>query len=292
MTTPLYTCFATLCQELAASGQTEAQAEAWHILTHVTGASRIALLTQWRETLSQGNRRQIASILRQRKTGIPLAYILGKWWFCGHLIAIHKGVLIPRPETELLVSVAQTFIQKDTHIFELGVGSGAIPMALAMAQNIHYDGWDISKRSIRNAKENLAAYGQSQIRLHHQSFFAKTAYWRKAMHASGHSLFVSNPPYIPPEDMSGLQAEVHYEPRQALVGGYAGLSFYKRLFAQCLRQNPPCHMVVEVGIDQSGPLSALLEKYPNYAHTWHVDLADIPRVLAIFPRESLNAPPT
>jgi hypothetical protein len=51
-------------------------------------------------------------------------------------------------------------------------------------------------------------------------------------------------------------------------------------------------MVVEVGIDQSGPLSALLEKYPNYAHTWHVDLADIPRVLAIFPRESLNAPPT
>ena len=284
MTTPLHICFATLCQELASLGKTEAQSEAWHILTHVTAANRTSLLTQWREPLAPDTQKQMAKILRQRKTGIPLAYILGKWWFCGHPIAIHKGVLIPRPETELLVSVAQTFIQKDTHIFELGVGSGAIPMAMAMTQNIHYDGWDVSKRAIQNAQENLAAYDQSQIRLHHQSFFAKTAAWREAIQTATHVLFVSNPPYIPPEDMSGLQTEVQHEPRRALVGGQDGLLFYKRMFADCLRKTRMCHMVVEVGISQSGPLDALLEKYPRYAHTWHVDMAGIPRILAIFPR--------
>ncbi len=291
MRIPLYSHFATLCHELSFLDPDEAQSEAWHIMGHITGYTRTQLLTHWREPASLTAQRQLERILTQRKTGRPLAYILGKWAFCDHPIVIHKGVLIPRPETELLVHVAQTLIQKDTHIFELGIGSGAIPMALAMAQKIHYDGWDVSKRAIRNASENLAPFSTSKITLHHQSFFSKTALWRHAMHKTKHVLFISNPPYIPPEDMAGLQPEVQHEPRLALVGGNDGLSFYRRLFAQCLREDTPCHMVLEVGISQDTPLNALLEKHPHYGHTWHVDFANIPRILAIFPKERVRVAP-
>ena len=275
--------FATLCQELSFLDPDEAQSEAWHILSHVTGHTRTQLLTQWRDPAGP-TPKHLKRILRQRKTGLPLAYILGKWTFCDQPIVIHRGVLIPRPETELLVRVAQPLIQKDTHIFELGIGSGAIPMALATTQNLRYDGWDVSKRAIRNAQENLKAFSGSKITLHHQSFFAKTACWRHAMVQTGHVLFVSNPPYIPPQDMSGLQSEVQREPRRALVGGHDGLSFYRRLFAACLRHTKPCHMVLEVGISQDAPITGLLEKYPNYGHTWHTDFSGIPRIVAIFPK--------
>lgn len=214
---------------------------------------------------------------------MPLAYILGEWSFFGSPIVVHKGVLIPRPETERLVSVAKKILTEDMYVFELGVGTGAIPMALTMDHPIHYDGWDVSARAIRNARKNLTL--SNTVQLHHQNFFSKQAIWRKKVSQASSSLLISNPPYIPPEDMPGLQSEVkNHEPRRALVGGHAGLSFYKRLCQQYLTDpSGQRHMVMEVGIHQKAPIDAILQKYPGYTWTWHADFEGIPRVVAVIP---------
>jgi release factor glutamine methyltransferase len=286
MPQPTHQAFAMLCHELAHLGQNEAQSEAWHLLTNASEMSKTKLLTHWRDPIDVLTAKKLARLLKKRKAGQPLAYILGEWSFYGHPIAIHKGVLIPRPETELLVSVVDALLQKDMYLFELGVGSGAIPMALAMIQPITYEGWDVSKRAISNAHINLAPHTDSQIQLHHQSFFAKTANWRKKIAGKAPTLLISNPPYIPPQDIADLQSEVrNYEPKRALVGGHDGLSFYRRLCKAYLsepHQNQR-FMVLEVGIHQRPAIDALLSTYPGYTWTWHQDLEGIDRVVAVKP---------
>jgi release factor glutamine methyltransferase len=286
---PIHQAFAKTCQELAHLGPIEASSEAWHLLTHCTSMSKTQLIANWRDPMLPIATKKLRVLLKKRQAGEPLAYILGKWFFYGYPLLVHRGVLIPRPETEILVSVAQAFLQKDIYIFELGVGTGAIPLALAMTHPITYDGWDVSKRAIINAEANLAPLHNSQIRLHHQSFFAKTAAWRSIVATNRPSILISNPPYIPPEDMSDLQSEVrNHEPKRALVGGPDGLSFYRRLCKAYLTpsvQNQR-HMVLEVGIRQRPAIDAILQQYPGYTWTWHQDMAGIDRVVAVTPIRS------
>ncbi|MFP4456548.1 MAG: peptide chain release factor N(5)-glutamine methyltransferase [Clostridia bacterium] len=170
----------------------------------------------------------VQSLLKQAKQivdGLPIQYLLGNQEFYGLNFYVNEYVLIPRPETELLVELlVRNLKNKDVNILDIGTGSGAI--AIALAKNLERSkiiAIDISKEALevakRNAKENKVDRGIEFIRSDLFSNLGKTKF----------NCIVSNPPYISKEEMKILPKNVANEPKEALYGGEDGLFFYKEI---------------------------------------------------------------
>jgi len=173
------------------------------------------------------------NIIKNRKEGYPLQYLLGEVEFYGYKFKVREGVLIPRPDTEILVSFIIEYINQkkltNYRLLDIGVGSGAIILSIAKScPNGNLVGVDISEIALEAAKENQKNLGISNVELIKSDLF-------EAFHSSTNDttenfdIIVSNPPYIDREEMLNLQREVKYEPQIALFGGDDGLFYYKAI---------------------------------------------------------------
>ncbi len=194
---------------------------------------------------------------------IPASYILKNAQFYGLDLFIDKGALIPRPETELLVEEVINAVnrwplavgRRAIKILEIGVGSGAV--AVALAKNINQAsiiGTDISAKALRIARKNIKMHKvEKQVKLLRGSLFAKLK--------EKFDIIVSNPPYVAEKDYLKLQPEVGFEPKSALYGGKDGLNFYRKIIPQARYYLQPGGILAfEIGYGQVRKIVQLLGK--------------------------------
>lgn len=195
-------------------------------------------------------------LIGKRADGTPLAYLLGTQDFMGIEIRVNMHVLIPRPETEVLVRETITMIKngnRHPRILDVGTGSGNI--AIALARNIPaatVTATDISLDALDLAKENARHYGvEDRIRFIRSQIFENVP--------DAYDVIISNPPYVREADFQLLQREVLKEPRHALDGGEDGLRVIEPLVRKSLEfLRPEGIICLEVGYDQSGSVTALM----------------------------------
>ncbi|RAP39120.1 hypothetical protein DID80_00510 [Candidatus Marinamargulisbacteria bacterium SCGC AAA071-K20] len=220
--------------------------------------------------------------IRKRKTGMPLSYILGHTSFLSHKYLCSSGVLIPRPETEMVVQKIIEFIssiKQDVVVLELGYGAGVIPIELHYKfKNLEYYGWDINPYATSLAKKNAKYHHCDNLNILEGDFFEEAPKMIKQIKKP--VIIVSNPPYIPRKDIENLDFQVkEFEPLCALDGGESGIDFYK----QCLSifQDQPLAYFFEIGISQQEPLEYILDPYNFEVTEFYKDIHLIPRLLEI-----------
>lgn len=210
--------------------------------------------------------------LHERLKGKPTQYITGHQEFYGRDFRVTRDVLIPRPETEHLVEAAIARIRPGDVVVDVGTGSGAIAITLALETRARVFASDISPAALRVAQSNAE-------RLSAPVSFA--ACDLAACFRDGSiDVLVSNPPYVPATDRPSLQREVRdYEPPVALYGGPTGLEIYERLIADAARVlQPGGWLLMELGYNSLDAVRAMLESNWTGIAVSH-DLAGFPRVL-------------
>ena len=232
------------------------------LLAHVLGIERIDLYLRFDQPLSADELAHFKQLIKRRLNREPLAYILGRRDFWEMTVAVDQNVLIPRPETEFLVEAALNLIPESSNarrmrILELGTGSGAIILSLAAGRPGHlFYASDMDFNALKVARKNA---GANQL-AGHVGFFA--ANWFAPIQATAEfDLIVSNPPYIPANDIAGLAPEIYnYEPELALDGGADGLTEIRHII-----ESAPPHLseggrlLIEIGNGQSVAVQALIE---------------------------------
>jgi release factor glutamine methyltransferase len=209
--------------------------------------------------------------LDERLKGKPTQYITKRQEFYGREFAVSRDVLIPRPETELLVDTILKLNPAPGVLVDIGTGSGAIAISLALELNRPVIATDLSLEACELARSNALKLGAAVQ-------FLEADLLKPFADASA-DIIVSNPPYVPFSDRATLQREVRdYEPSLALFGGPNGLAIYKRLIPEAHRVlKPGGILALEMGFSQSEAVSALASGWRNLQII--PDLAGIPRVL-------------
>lgn len=190
------------------------------------------------------------SLIEKRVKGYPLQYILGEWEFMGLPFKVGEGVLIPRPETELLVTEAEKLIGSDkkTTVFDLCAGSGAIGLSIAKRnKNTEVYLFEKYPSALNFLEKNLELLSVNNAHIIKCDVLKGTD-----LLSIKADIIVSNPPYIRTDELPSLQREVHYEPQSALDGGDDGLVFYKKILKKWtpfLKKDG--HILFECGEEQS-----------------------------------------
>lgn len=251
--------------------------EAELLFTDILGCSRISLYTGGKRRMPEGKCVLIAGVLKRRILGEPLQYILGRTEFMGMDFRVTPDVLIPRPETEILVETALRYAKipqgAPRRVLDIGTGSGCVAVSLARyLPQSNICATDISAAALRVAAGNAAANGCG-VDLFYADIFPPGE--------SGFGMIVSNPPYIPEGQIESLQREVLYEPRGALCGGTDGLDFYRRICAECRGVlSHPGLLIMEVGYGQAEDVRSMISATPGMRVEETVsDYAGIERVI-------------
>jgi len=205
------------------------------LLRHVIGIDRAQLYLRINETIKAEAEHQFWELLQRRARREPLAYITGRKEFWSLDFSVTPDVLIPRPETELLVEAAlertRQLLKSRAKIVDLGTGSGAIAVCLAKElPETEISAVDISSAALQVARANAERHGVAdRIRFLHGDLFAPLADERESF-----DLIVANPPYVRSGDVAKLEPEIReWEPMAALDGGRDGLDIYRRIASQC-----------------------------------------------------------
>ncbi len=236
---------------LRRSGVDSPEPDARLLLAQALGITRARLLAELSQPVPTAKQRVFRRLLERRSRREPLQYLLGHEAFAELDLRVGPGVLIPRPETELLLAEALRRCQPQAGdwLADLGTGSGNLALALARRfTRAQVVGVDISPAALRWARLNRRRLGAPNLRLLRGQ--APEAIPQKLR--GGFALVVANPPYIPTGQLAGLQAEVRFEPRRALDGGpdgLAGVRLAARAAARLLK--PGGVLAVEIGIGQA-----------------------------------------
>lgn len=271
---------------LRRAGVPEARREAGSLLSHVIGQDRTFLITHAEDPVSNKAMELLRGYLDRRAAGEPLQYITGYQEFFGLDFEVTPAVLIPRPETELLVEVGKKLLTGANDaplICDVGTGSGCIavtllhelPAARAVAV-------DISAKALAVARRNAATHVVSdRITFVESDCFARLDSKNSA--PSGFDLIVSNPPYVEERAFAGLQREVReYEPREALVAGADGLDVVRRLLVDAKDfLKPNGFFVFEIGFNQGEAVKGLIDPRFWTLLDIYEDLQCIPRIVAL-----------
>ena len=242
------------------------------LVCHALGLPRTALITQSERALSADEAARITQLLQRRTQGEPVAYIVGSREFYGLPFETTPAVLIPRPDTELLVELALARLPPRGRVLDLGTGSGAIAVALAHARpDAAVTALDVSTEALAVAARN-ARHNGVPVRFLHSDWFA-------AVEGEAFDLIVSNPPYIAAGDRHLGEGDLRFEPSGALTDFADGLSALRALVDGAPSHAAPgAWLLMEHGYDQAEAVRKLLSAagYTEVA-SWR-DLAGIERV--------------
>lgn len=250
----------------------------------VLGSDARTLISHLDTILSAGQVAILEQFLTELKTNKPLAYILGYADFGTHRYQVEPGVLIPRPDTEVLIEGVSSWL--DTHqdsnplIVELGLGTGIVSLELASRfPELTFYGWEVDATAFQVASYNQSHIAPRNTHFFHQDFFSQEAIWRTLLDPQRPTLVISNPPYIPQSDIQTLDPSVRdYEPHMALDGGHDGLDVYRQLLAAFSTQ-PQTTIYIEIGYDQKTTLATLGNDLDWPAPTTMQDMAGRDRVM-------------
>ncbi len=256
--------------------------DAEYILAHILGCQRQDLLIYPDRVVKEDETAQFNACIERRGRREPLQYIIGEVGFRGLLFKVNKDVLIPRPETELLVDeVVKSITKKDSTILDLCTGSGCIAVCIAreLIDSKVY-AVDISEGALAVARENAARHGVGErITFLSGDLFGAIS----SLNLKGKiDVIVSNPPYVSAEEMQELQPEIRdYEPASALYGGKDGLDFYRRIIHAAPSYLAPVgYVILEMGYGQAGLIKELFERGKKFkCIEIRKDLAGIERVI-------------
>lgn len=243
-------------QQLADAGIDTAALDASLLLEQLSGWDRTAQLMHGDDPAPQSWIAPFHAQIARRAAGEPLQYLLGAWPFMAHSFAVGPGVLIPRPETELLVREALAFCgHRPCRIIDLCAGSGAVGWSCAAAlPDCTVTAVELSPDALPYLHRNREAIAPDPQRT--RILQGDITRSETAEAAGVAEVILSNPPYIPTDDLAGLQREVHREPRMALDGGADGLDFYRailRIWRPMLTAGGL--LAVECGIGQGAALA-------------------------------------
>lgn len=253
--------WASSCLEQVATKDPRFEAEL--LLRHCLHMERTTFLASMPEPIDQGVLTQLEQLLQRRMKHEPIQYVLGEQAFYGRDFFVAPGVLIPRPETEILIEQVLNQANKlwsrvdELDVADLGTGSGAIALTLLCERkHWHVTTVDISTDALAIARQNAERFDiAGQITFLQGDLTAPLLEKKQRL-----DILVSNPPYIPSTDVDELDSEVQdYEPRLALDGGADGLDFYRRIcvaLPQLLKER--ALVGFEVGIHQAQDVEALL----------------------------------
>jgi release factor glutamine methyltransferase len=255
--------------------------EASVLLSYVLKKNKVELYKNMLNQIDSNLALEYRKLLQRRMSGEPLCYITGKRDFFGLEFAVNEFTLIPRHETELLVEEAILFIKQShlgkAQVLEIGVGSGAVSIALSYyCQSIQVDAVDLSNKALCVASVNIEKYSmKNRIRLLEGDLFSPIDNEKK------YDLIISNPPYIPTEDIKTLSKEVKAEPIIALDGGVDGTSILRRIIKDSMDfLNPGGCLMLEInGELQEKKITQLFYEHGYRKVFQKKDLASIPRVI-------------
>lgn len=260
---------------LQAASKLIGRLEARLLLQDVTGLTATRLAAHPEYPVENTARAHYLDLVARRERGEPLAYLLGRREFYGRDFHVAPGVLIPRPETELLVETGLKKIanQVQPDVLDLGCGSGCIAISLALERpDAAVTAIDASPAALAIARKNARRLDAS-VDLIESDWFAALNPQKKF------KLIVSNPPYIACADPHLVQGDLRYEPETALASGNDGLDALRHLIRTAPRHlQAGGWLLVEHGYDQADAVRELLESAGFFAIEQHADLAGILRV--------------
>jgi release factor glutamine methyltransferase len=273
-------------ESLRDAGIADARRDAATLLAATIGRDRAFLIAHSDDALVPSQLSLFRQRINLRATGEPLQYITGHQEFFGLDFEVTPAVLIPRPETELLVETALELL-RDTDapraaplLCDVGTGSGCIPLALLHERrDARAVAIDISADALRVAARNAARHALTD-RL---TLVASDCFAALDPATCRFDLIASNPPYVAESDLAGLQREVReHEPRVALTPGGDGLSVIRRLVADSPRfLKPGGHLIFEIGFNQHEAVRQLIDPRVWTVLDIHRDLQGIPRTVAL-----------
>jgi release factor glutamine methyltransferase len=291
---------------LKTKGSETPRVDAEWLLSSVLGFQRVELYTNFDRPLNDVEREKYRNFIRRRALGEPVAYILGEKAFAGLDFQVSPSVLIPRPETELLVEHVTRAIQsalsedpnRKIRILDAGTGSGCVAISVAKwwlekvvptgqtssGASLLVDAWDVSEDALAVAATNSRRHGTGDLVRFIKSDMLDPDSYSKA---DSWDFIVSNPPYIGDAEFSQLSPGVKdFEPRLALWGYPDGLYFYQQL-AQFARRSmaEQGKLFLEIGCQQGDSVKRLLESNGWASVRVELDYARHPRnVIAVNPR--------
>ncbi|MBD5113605.1 MAG: peptide chain release factor N(5)-glutamine methyltransferase [Ruminococcaceae bacterium] len=240
-------------------GSDSAAFETEQILKWATGLDRLTLTPD--SEIDGEKAKKAINAAKRRIKGEPLQYILGEWDFFGLTFRVGEGVLIPRPETELLVEKVLKEIKKDGTVIDLCSGSGCIPIAISKKSGASCYGIEISEKALEYFKENIEL---NKVRDNVTPLLGDVLAPSESLLDSlpeKCDIITANPPYLTAEDMRELQREVRHEPETALFGGTDGLDFYRVIFGKWKKRlAEKGEFIVETGDKQAETVRELMEK--------------------------------
>jgi release factor glutamine methyltransferase len=261
---------------LGAAGVPEPRADAEVLLAHALRSTRTGLVARANEVLPAAARDSFRTLVARRATRVPVAHLTGTREFWSLDLEVNAHVLVPRPETELLVEVTRRLAPGAEAVLDCGTGSGAVAAALAAElPRARVVATDRSRAALGVARRNLTRLAPGVV--------LACGDWLSMLRPDSFDVVVANPPYVPDDVIPTLDPEVcEYEPPLALAGGADGLDALRSLVAQApdvLR--PRGWLVLEMGIGQSVAMAEAVRRRDAYDATQVVpDAAGIERVLA------------
>lgn len=252
------------------SGVDSPRLDAEVLLATILDVSRSQLYTRLTEPVETGDLKRFRKLLARRARRIPLQYITGHVEFMSLDFLIKKGILVPRPETELLVEAVleRADTRQKLRIIDIGTGSGNIAVSIAAglrdAADLLVYASDISPKALKLARLNARRHAvEDRISFHRGSLY--DAFQRLGLEGQVDFL-VSNPPYVPEGEFEGLQPEIRdYEDPGALVAGADGLQYYRAIAAGAHRWlRPGGWLIMELGEGQAAPVKDLIYKNGHF----------------------------
>jgi len=251
------------------------------LLAHLLDIQRIDLYLRFDQPLSSQELKDYKALIIRRINREPIAYIIGHREFWSKKIRVTPNVLIPRPETECLIESISPLLndEQSLRVLEIGVGSGAIIIAMASDYPHHfYYGTDCSQEAISIASKNITNHVKSSthVILNHGN------YWEPFINPSPFDIIVSNPPYIPTSEIDLLQPEIkNYEPKVALDGGCDGLTIIRHIINHANNfLKSKGYLVLEIGADQKKAVTDIAISTGFYdSIICHPDYAGLDRVI-------------
>ena len=271
--------------ELRLKKDINAQLEVRLILSHILKVDKSYLYGHSDLDVSEEIVGRFRKIIKMRKKGKPIAYILKEKEFMGMDLYVEEGVLIPRGDTEIIVEyiieyINNTFSLDSFNLLDIGIGSGAISLAIAR----HFPNGDIYGIDIFEKPLDVAEKNRQNLELKNVQFIKSDLFSSldKNVFHNFFDIIVSNPPYIPEQDIEELEEDVRgFEPKEALSGGEDGLDFYRDITKEAgLYLKEHGLLVYEIGYNQAKSVESILKNHGYKNIEKKNDLEDRNRLIA------------